>query len=303
MITAAFRGAAERTDRHGKIRSVEEETTLLFRPVGPKELELLAASDWRVWPARLPEQPIFYPVTNFAYAAEIASKWNVAESGGGYVTRFRVRTAFMKRFDVHVVGAAEHAEWWVPAEALGELNDNIVGRIEVLASYGRALPLLAAAPGLTIDLASGDLLEQRVEAIVNAWNRNFIPWWLLVPQGVSRAIKRAGGIAPFRELRRHGVLAPGEAVITTAGKLPFRVIIHVAALNARWRSSQEIVQACVRNALAIAYAQKFSSIAFPLIGAGTGGLDPDHVREIMVNEISRSQFAGRVVVVTLRVAG
>ena len=66
----------------------------------------------------------------------------------------------------------------------------------------------------------GDLLDQRVDAIVNAWNRNFIPWWLLVPSGVSGAIKRRGGHQPFREVRRHGTLRPGQAVVTSAGRLP-----------------------------------------------------------------------------------
>lgn len=111
-------------------------TTILFRPVGPAELELLEEQDWLRWPPRLPEQPIFYPVTNFEYAAEIASKWNVPESGAGYVTRFHVQSSFMRRFETHRVGAAHHTEWWIPAEQLEELNDNIVGRIEVIASFG-----------------------------------------------------------------------------------------------------------------------------------------------------------------------
>ena len=118
---------------------MDDATTVLFRPVGPQELELLKASDWRRWPPRLPEQPIFYPVTNKEYATEIAEKWNVAESGSGYVTRFRVRTSFMSRFAIHTVGAAHHTEWWIPAADLEELNDNIVGLIEVVASFESGL--------------------------------------------------------------------------------------------------------------------------------------------------------------------
>lgn len=116
--------------------SMDGETTTLFRPVGQRELDLLKLADWRRWPPRLPEQPIFYPVTNESYAREIAAKWNVAESGAGYVTRFCVRSSFMERFDIHCVGAAHHTEWWVPAKDLEELNDNIVGVIEVIASFG-----------------------------------------------------------------------------------------------------------------------------------------------------------------------
>lgn len=113
-----------------------DETTTLFRPVGPKELALLRASGWRRWPPRLPEQPIFYPVTNEEYATEIAATWNASESGSGYVTRFRVRTSLMSRYPVQKVGGANHTEWWIPAADLEELNDNIVGTIEVIASFG-----------------------------------------------------------------------------------------------------------------------------------------------------------------------
>lgn len=45
----------------------------------------------------------------------------------------------------------------------------------------------------TVEWKSGDLLDQDVEVIVNAWNRNIIPWWLLIPQGVSGAIKKRAG--------------------------------------------------------------------------------------------------------------
>ena len=111
------------------------ETVTLFRPTGPKELELVAESGFKRWPPRLPEQPIFYPVTNQEYAAEIAKKWNVRENGGGFVTRFEVRKEFMDRYEVQVVGARHHSEWWVPAEELEALNDNIMGTIEVVEEF------------------------------------------------------------------------------------------------------------------------------------------------------------------------
>jgi hypothetical protein len=53
-----------------------QQTIVLYRPTGPKELELVRQSGWRRWPARLPDQPIFYPVTNEAYAIQIARDWN-----------------------------------------------------------------------------------------------------------------------------------------------------------------------------------------------------------------------------------
>ena len=75
---------------------------------------------------------------------------------------------------------------------------------------------------MELSTVTGDLLEQPVEVIVNAWNRNVIPWWLLIPQGVSGAIKRKGGVAPFREVARFGPIPLGQAVVTGAGRLPFK---------------------------------------------------------------------------------
>lgn len=109
----------------------------MYRPVGPKELALVAESGFKRWPPRLPDQPIFYPVTNEAYAAEIAQKWNVRDSGYGAVTRFKVKGSFMRRFEVQQVGGKQHTEWWVPAEELEALNDNIVGTIEVIQEFHR----------------------------------------------------------------------------------------------------------------------------------------------------------------------
>jgi hypothetical protein len=110
-------------------------TITLYRPVGPKELELIAGSGWREFPPRLPDQPIFYPVTNEAYAAQIARDWNVKESGAGFVTRFSVDAYYLSRYQMQKVGAAIHTEYWIPAEELSEFNRNIVGLIEVTAEF------------------------------------------------------------------------------------------------------------------------------------------------------------------------
>lgn len=152
---------------------------------------------------------------------------------------------------------------------------------------------------MRLDVVEGDLLDQPVEVIVNAWNRNIIPWWLLLPQGVSGAIKRRGGLAPFRELARHGPIPLGGAVETTAGRLPFKAIIHVAGISMLWRSSERSVRASVRHAIALARGH-YRSIAFPLIGAGTGGGKDDRVLAWMRDELSRLEFAGTVLVVRFR---
>lgn len=145
---------------------------------------------------------------------------------------------------------------------------------------------------MEVQIVDGDLLDQDVDVIVNAWNRNMIPWWLLLPQGVSGAIKRRGGHSPFRELAKLGPIPLGGAVITGAGRLPFKSIIHVAGISMWWRSSERSIRDSVRNALALAADQGFHSIAFPLIGAGTGGFAADKVLSIMKDELGQCEFDG-----------
>jgi hypothetical protein len=110
-------------------------TTTLYRPVGPKELELIRLSDWKAFPPRLPEQPIFYPVTNEEYAIQIARDWNVRDSGSGYVTEFEVDSDFLSRYEIQQVGGQVHRELWVPAEDLDEFNRHIIGPIKVIHTF------------------------------------------------------------------------------------------------------------------------------------------------------------------------
>jgi hypothetical protein len=122
--------------RYNKIINVND-TMTLFRPVGPKELELIRASGNRAFPPRLPEQPIFYPVLNEDYAVQIARDWNVKDSGAGYVTRFHVRKEFIEKYPMQTVGGSAHQELWIPAEELAAFNQNIVGAIEIIAQFGK----------------------------------------------------------------------------------------------------------------------------------------------------------------------
>lgn len=112
-------------------------TTVLFRPIGSAELRLIEESGYREFPPRLPEQPIFYPVLNEDYAIRIARDWNAKFNTDriGFVTRFEVRTDYLKRYEVKTVGGSEHQELWVPADELAEFNDNIVGTIQVVATF------------------------------------------------------------------------------------------------------------------------------------------------------------------------
>ena len=108
---------------------------ILFRPVGEKEKELIAQSEFRRFPPRLEWQPIFYPVLNQRYAEEIAGKWNTKDPDSeykGYVTRFEVEDDYISAFAIQTVGASYHQELWIPAEELDTFNSHIIGRIEII---------------------------------------------------------------------------------------------------------------------------------------------------------------------------
>jgi hypothetical protein len=112
-------------------------TITLWRPVGPKELELIRESGMRAFPPRLPEQPIFYPVLTKEYAVKIARDWNVPASGAGHVLRFEVEKELLDRYLVQEAGGRSHTEYWIPAEDLDDFNAAIVGVIEVVESFRR----------------------------------------------------------------------------------------------------------------------------------------------------------------------
>lgn len=116
--------------------SENRDVVTLWRPVGPRELELIEASEMRAFPPRLPDQPIFYPVLSEAYAVQIARDWNVPASGAGYVTRFNILKSFLDRYRVEHAGSKAHLEYWIPAEDLPAFNRAIVGRIEVTGVFG-----------------------------------------------------------------------------------------------------------------------------------------------------------------------
>jgi hypothetical protein len=118
----------------------QNDTIVLFRPVGKKELELIERDGFRSFPPRLPHQPIFYPVLTEEYATFIAQEWNTRDEASGfagYVLRFSVNSEYLKQFDVQKVGSTSALEYWIPAERLDEFNEQIVGIIEVIHSFER----------------------------------------------------------------------------------------------------------------------------------------------------------------------
>ena len=120
-----------RAVHHGRQENPDG-TTTVWRPVGLDELTLLRAAHMRAWPPRLPDQPIFYPVLNEGYARQIAEEWNIAASGAGYVTRFTLPTAFARRYPTRQAGGREKLELWIPAEDLDELNQHLIGTIDLV---------------------------------------------------------------------------------------------------------------------------------------------------------------------------
>lgn len=95
----------------------------LYRPVGQAELDLIVKADYRKYPPRLPDQPIFYPVGN---------KKSADPGYAGYVTTFEIEDEYISQYDVQTVGASYHQEYWIPAEELENFNHHIIGQIHVI---------------------------------------------------------------------------------------------------------------------------------------------------------------------------
>jgi O-acetyl-ADP-ribose deacetylase (regulator of RNase III) len=148
-----------------------------------------------------------------------------------------------------------------------------------------------------VTTVEGDLLNQQTDAIVNAWNRNIIPWWLLVPCGVSGAIKKRGGIDPFVEVAKFGPIPLGGAVVTGAGRLSFKCIIHVAGINMLWRASEYSIRESVKNAMMVGEKEQIRSLAFPIIGAGSGSFDQKKAERIMLETFEQIHSELSVVLV------
>ena len=111
------------------------ETTKLYRPVNKVELDLIQESKWKKFPPRLPEQPIFYPVTNQEYASQITREWNLPSYKNGFVTEFELSNRYLSKFKIEKVGLDHHTELWVPAEELEEFNSEIIDQINVIEAY------------------------------------------------------------------------------------------------------------------------------------------------------------------------
>ncbi|MDQ2942385.1 MAG: macro domain-containing protein [Candidatus Dormibacteraeota bacterium] len=159
-----------------------------------------------------------------------------------------------------------------------------------------------------IVIINGDLVEQHVDAIVNAANND-----LVLGAGVAGAIRRRGGPAIQRECNAHGPVKVGEAAITGAGELPAHHVIHAASMALGGRTTAQSLKSSMEDALRLAREHDVRSIAIPAVGTGiagfpmdecarvmaaclrdalTRGWEPHEVRFVLFGEVAKEAFEG-----------
>ena len=135
-----------------------------------------------------------------------------------------------------------------------------------------------------IEIIEGDITTTDVEAIVNAANNEF---WM--GSGVAGAIKEAGGLFVEKEAMAKGPVMPGEAVFSTAGKLPYKVVIHAAVMGQNLKTDARLISKSTIASLNIAEELNIKSIAFPAFGTGVGGFPMQASAFNMINAVHRYQ--------------
>ena len=141
--------------------------------------------------------------------------------------------------------------------------------------------------GTAVEFVRADITTLQVEAIVNAANNQMI-----MGGGVAGAIKKKGGKIIEDEAKRQAPVEVGESIITTAGSLPCKYVIHTATMAMDFKTDYEIVRKCTRSVLRLCQEEGISEVAFPALGAGVGGLDVVLVSKIMVQEIFKAVREG-----------
>ncbi|HEX5824877.1 MAG TPA: macro domain-containing protein [Candidatus Limnocylindrales bacterium] len=137
-----------------------------------------------------------------------------------------------------------------------------------------------------IELWNGDICDLEVDAIVNAANLS-----LWMSTGVGGEIKRAGGDAIEFAAVRQAPVPLGEAIVTPAGRLAARFVIHAVSLDRDRRTTAAIIDRAVRSAIARAREIRAVSVAFPAMGTGVGGFPLDEAARVTVRAV-REELAG-----------
>jgi len=142
-----------------------------------------------------------------------------------------------------------------------------------------------------ITVTTGDITKLEVDAIVNPANSQ-----LIMGGGVAGAILRAGGDQIQKQARRKAPVSIGEAVATTGGKLKAKWVIHAPTMTRpAMAASLEDVKAATKAALTCARLMRVTNLAFPGLGTGVGGLDPQDAANAMVEELKRHIEAGTTI--------
>jgi len=137
-----------------------------------------------------------------------------------------------------------------------------------------------------ITIVEGDITDQAVDALVNAANSR-----LVLGAGVAGAIRAKGGPAIQEECDRHGPVEVGDAVLTGAGALPARFVIHAAGMPPGGQANEQSVRSSVRRSFELARERELATVAVPAIGAGIGGFSPQRCAEVLIEE-ARAHLAG-----------
>jgi O-acetyl-ADP-ribose deacetylase len=137
-----------------------------------------------------------------------------------------------------------------------------------------------AIPPVTLDITDGDIAAETTDAVVNAANNHF---WM--GAGVAGALKARGGASIEAEAMAQGPVEPGQCVITSAGALKARHVIHAAVMGQDLRTSAAIIDRATRTALKMADAHRLGSISLPAFGTGVGGFPIDECARIMIGVV------------------
>ncbi len=142
-----------------------------------------------------------------------------------------------------------------------------------------------AAPHVVI--IAGDLVEQDVDAIVNAANND-----LLLGGGVAGAIRARGGAAIQRECDAHGPVKVGEAAITGGGELRARHVIHAASMQLGGRTTTESLRSSMDHVFRLAREHRVRTIAVPAVGTGIAGFPMNDCARVMADCVDRAIAGG-----------
>ncbi len=136
-------------------------------------------------------------------------------------------------------------------------------------------------------IIAGDLVEQDVDAIVNAANND-----LLLGGGVAGAIRSRGGPAIQRECDAHGPVKVGDAAITGGGELSARHVIHAASMHLGGRTTAETLRSSMDHVFRLAREHGVRTIAVPAVGTGIAGFPMDECAHVMSDCVDRAVAGG-----------